>query len=92
MARYWLRRVNVMWPSVVAASKNKCVVYSQVNRMPLFALEQIVLFSFAEARSEKIKFKKTRHAALLKTHKYKVKNLILMCRLLVLKKKERRNY
>lgn len=30
------------------ASKNKYVVYSQVNRMPLFALEQIVLLSFAE--------------------------------------------
>lgn len=29
------------------ASKNKYVVYSQVNRMPLFALEQIVLLSFA---------------------------------------------
>lgn len=35
------------------ASKNKYVVYSQVNRMPLFALEQIVLLSFA-VREERV--------------------------------------
>lgn len=36
------------------ASKNKYVVYSQVNRMALFALEQIVLLSFAGAASGQV--------------------------------------
>lgn len=36
----------------MGASKNKYVVYSQVNRMPLFALEQIVLLSFAERATD----------------------------------------